>query len=138
MTATQLERLLELAAAGQLVVAAVNLGLVRLLRWRAELERLPLLMRQVFQVHVWFISLTLIIFALLTWRFAAQMAAGTNAVCTWLAAAVGMFWGVRTLIQVAYYSPSHWRGKLDRTMIHVLLFVLYGGIATVYLTAAFR
>ncbi|PYK61114.1 MAG: hypothetical protein DME21_09985 [Verrucomicrobia bacterium] len=36
------------------------------------------------------------------------------------------------------YSSSHWRGRLDRTLIHLALLLTYGGLAAVYLTAAFR
>ena len=136
MTARQLEWLLEIAAAAQLIVSVVNLWLVRLLGWRVQLERLPLLMREVFRVHTWFISVTLTIFAVMTWRFASEMATGANAACVWLAALVAVFWGFRTVLQMAYYSASHWRGKLGRTAIHVTLLVVYGGMALVYGLAA--
>ena len=127
-----------LAAAGvaQLGVAIVNLGVVRLLRWKGELARLPLLMREVFQVHVWFISLTLAIFGSTTVRFARELAIGRNPALTWLAAAIAIFWSVRVVIQVAYYSASHWRGNKARLLIHLLLLVVYGGMALVYAMAA--
>jgi len=58
--------LLETAAALQMAIAALNLFLVRILKWREDMARMPLLLRQVFQVHLWFISFTLAIFAVLT------------------------------------------------------------------------
>ena len=64
------------AAIGQICIACLNFTLIRILRWKEELTRVPLLMREVFHVHVWFISITLLIFALLTWRFTREMAAG--------------------------------------------------------------
>jgi hypothetical protein len=133
-----LEWLLRLSAAAQMGVAAVNFSTARLLKWNEPLERMPLLLRQVFWVHAWFVSLVLAIFAVLTWRFAPEMAGGSDAACAWLAAGIGLVWGLRTLAQVAYYSPVHWRGNPGRTVIHVFLFVVYGGMSVSYLVAASR
>ena len=125
------------AAVLQCGIAMLNLFLVPLLKFQPELVRAPLLLREIFHVHAWFISLTLSIFATLTFRFAREIAFGSNELGRWLAAAIGIFWGVRTVLQVAYYSSSHWRGRLDRTLVHVALLLLYGGFAAVYLWAAF-
>lgn len=133
-----LEWLLRLSALAQLGVAAVNFSTARLLGWREPIERMPLLLRQVFWVHAWFVSVALVLFAVMTWRFAPEMAAGSDAPCAWLAAGIGVVWGLRTVAQVAYYSPQHWRGQRGRTVIHVVLFVVYGGMSLSYLAAAYR
>ena len=133
----KLELVLYIVAAGQLGIAIVNLFLVRLLDWRAEVERMPLLVREVFTVHAWFISATLAIFAAVTLRFAPDFAAASHEVFRWLAGGIGSFWALRTVLQVTYYSSSHWRGRRDRTIIHIILLGLYGGFAGAYLTAAF-
>ena len=125
--------LLEAAALLQVGIAALNLFLVRLLHWREDLLRMPLLLREVFRIHAWFISITLAIFAVLTWRFAPQMAGGADPVCRWLAAAIGLFWTIRTTLQITYYSSSHWRGRPGRTLVHISLLVVYGGFALLYL-----
>lgn len=129
---------LQLAAAAQFGIALLNLAIPRILAWQDDLGRLPLLIREVFQVHLWFISITVAIFAILTWRFSGDMAAGTDEACRWLAAAIGFFWATRTVLQLGYYSSSHWRGKAALTGIHVALLVVYGGLASIYLTAALR
>jgi hypothetical protein len=135
---TVLVWLLRLSAIAQLGVAAINFSTPRLLKWEEAIERMPLLLRQVFWVHAWFVSLVLAIFGVLTWRFAPEMAAGSNAACAWLAAGIGLVWALRTVAQVAYYSPEHWRGQAGRTFIHVFLFVVYGGMSVSYLVAAWR
>lgn len=127
---------LQLAAAAQLGIAALNLCLPRLLGWKDDLARLPLLIREVFHVHAWFISVTLVIFAVMTWRFAGDMASGASAACRWLAACIGVFWAVRTVLQVTWYSGSHWRGQPGRTVIHIALLAIHGGFAIVYGKAA--
>ena len=131
-----LPTLLTLCAALQIAAAALNLFLIRLLNWKEDLERLSLLPRQVFLVHLWFISLTLLIFGGLTWRFAEEIAGGSNAVASWLAGGIALFWGVRTVIQMTYYSSRHWRGNPARTMVHIGLLIVYGGMAATYGAAA--
>src|SRR5437867_3351994 len=128
--------LLQAAAALQASVAVINLFLVRLLHWRDDLVRQPLLLREVFQVHLWFISITLGVFAVVTWRFASDISQAAHPLCRWLAAGIGIFWGIRCVMQFAYYSSSHWRGHAGRTIAHVLLLIVYGGMALVYLSAA--
>ena len=137
----KLESLLELglrvAAVAQLAIAVINLSLVRLMSWRAELERMPLLIREVFSVHVIFITIAVGIFAVLTWRFAAEIATGDGPLATWLATAIGIFWTTRSMLQWTHYSRSHWRGDRTRTSLHWLLFLGYGALGVLYLGAAF-
>jgi len=132
-----LSSLLRIAAAAQLAIALLNLFLVRLLDWKADLDRLPLLLREVFHVHCWFISITLAIFGLTTLRHAEAMAESSNEACRWLTAGIGIFWAIRTVLQVTYYSGSHWRGRPVRTAMHVALLATYGGLALVYSLSAF-
>ena len=136
--ASNLQFFLRAAAAVQVAVAVLNLVLVRFLKWKDSLEQLPLLLRQVFMVHLWFISLTVAIFGVMTWRFDAMMAAGSDPACVWLSGAIGFFWGLRTVIQIAYYSPSHWRGHTGRTIVNIGCLVVYGGMTLVYLLATAR
>ena len=133
-----LSSLLRIAAAAQLAIALLNLFLVRLLDWKADLDRMPLLLREVFHVHCWFISITLGIFGATTLRFADAMAASGNEACRWLSAGIGIFWAIRTVLQVTYYSASHWRGRPVRTAMHVALLATYGGLALVYSFSAIR
>lgn len=129
--------LLIAAAVGQLLIALINLRLDRLLEWQKDLATLPLLLREVFTVHKWFITITLMIFGILTLRFAGDIASGGNEIAAWLAAGIGIFWAIRTAIQWGYYDWSHWRGQPARIAVHWILTVAYGGAAAVYLFAAF-
>lgn len=133
-----LPQFLTAAAIGQIAVAFVNLRLDRLLNWAPELDKLSLLLREVFYVHKWFISITLLIFGIITWRFAGELGSGASELARWLAAGIGLFWLIRTGIQWFYYDWSHWRGKAGRTAIHGILTVCYGGCGVVYLAAAFQ
>ena len=134
---THLDLFLRAAAMGQFAVAVLNLWLIRIMKWKNDLDQMPLLIREVFHIHCLFISLTLSVFAVLTWRFADDMASAASPLSIWLAAAIGLFWLIRSLMQWSHYSPIHWRGDRIRTAIHFLLFLGYGALATVYFAAAF-
>ena len=133
---TTIELALLTSAFGQGCVAVLNLNLPRLMGWKPELTKMPLLLREVFQIHALFISITLTIFALLTGRFAHEIAVGAEPVYRWLASGIGIFWGIRAILQVTYYSSSHWRGIPSRTAVHIVLLTVYGAWAGIYLLAA--
>jgi hypothetical protein len=126
--------LLWLVALGQAMIAVLNLFLARLLHWEEAVGRMPQLVREVFHVHTWYISLTLAIFATLTWRFAPELR--VLPLGHWLAGAIAIFWGLRVLIQLGYYSGEHWRGQPSRLAVHVILLFVYGGFTLVYAAAA--
>lgn len=132
-----MSRILEIAlwwtATGQALVALLNLNLVSILGWKAEVSRMSTLVREVFQIHTWFISLTLFIFAIMTWRFGPVMISGEEATARWLAMAIGAFWGLRAVLQVTHYSAAHWRGDSARTIIHYTLLFVYAAWAAIYL-----
>lgn len=130
-----LETGLILAAVGQLCIAMLNFALIRIMRWKDDLARVSLLVREVFQIHVWFISITLLIFSAFTFRFAGEMAAGSAPVYRWVACSIASFWAIRAILQITYYSSSHWRGIASRTAVHVILLIVYSGFAAVYFAA---
>jgi hypothetical protein len=138
MKLLNLEFFLRVAALAQLAVVVLNLFLVRIMNWRRDLNAMPLLIREVFQIHMYFISITLAVFGALTWRFAADMAAAAHPLCVWLAIGIGVFWAIRSVMQWSHYSAIHWRGDRLRTAIHWMLFVGYGAFAAIYFTAANR
>jgi hypothetical protein len=131
------ENALRAAALVQFAVAILNLLLIRIMKWKPDLDRTPLLIHEVFRIHVVFIAITLSIFAVLTWRFAVEIADAVSPLAIWLAAAIGLFWLLRSAMQWLHYSASHWRGDALRTVIHWALFVGYVAMASVYLAAAF-
>lgn len=133
-----LETLLRFVALLQFGLAILSLLLPRILDWKPDIARMPLLIRQVFEIHGWFIAITLVIWAVLTWRFAPEMANVPTELTRWLCAAIGLFWGVRCVMQWTHYSAAHWWGIPSRTVIHFVLTFGYGAWATVYFMAAFQ
>src|SRR4029079_7267087 len=103
------------------------------MKWKPDLEPAPLIIREVFRIHLIFISITLSIFGALSWRFAYAMASASSPLTIWLAVAIGFFWLVRAAMQWLHYSASHWRGDGLRTVILWGLFFRFGAMATVSL-----
>jgi hypothetical protein len=132
-----LETALRAVALAQLAVAILNLFLIHIMKWKPDLERAPLLIGEVFRIHVVFISITLSIFGTLTWRFAYEIARASTPLAIWLAVAIGLFWLARSAMQWLHYSASHWHGNSLRTLIYWTLFLGYGAMALVYFAAAF-
>ena len=64
-----LDKILIAAAIGQLMIALINLRLDKMLNWGPELKRLPDLLQEVFTVHKWFITITLVIFGGMVERY---------------------------------------------------------------------
>ncbi|TLD72616.1 hypothetical protein FEM03_00635 [Phragmitibacter flavus] len=130
-----LDLLLRFVALLQLALAVLNLFIARILNWKPEVDAMSPLVRDVFIIHGWFITITVAMFGILTWRFAPEMAHAPTELSRWLCAAIGIFWGIRCVLQWLHYSPAHWQGKPGRTFIHWLLFVGYFAWTTVYFFA---
>ncbi len=131
-----LEWLLIAAAVGQLIIAVINLRLIKLLGWEDDLANMSLLVREVFHVHKWFISIIMVIFAVLTLRFPGDLAGGSE-LGRWLAGAIGAFWGIRTWMQWGFYSACHRHESRGKLAVHWTLTICYGGAALAYLCGAF-
>lgn len=123
-------------AAGQLLVAFLNLFLVRLMHWEKAVEAMPLLVREVFQVHKYFITITVALFGIWTILFIGEIVGAATPMARALAGGIAFFWSVRAVIQITYYSPTHWRGKIPETAVHMILIAAYGGLGIVYGCAA--
>ncbi len=101
------------AAVGQLVLTLLNLRLDKLLHWETELKSLSLLLREVFYVHKWFISITMAIFGVVTLKFAGEMSEGLIPMGRWLAVpltfiAVQIGWAI---FRAGFREFARLRGK---------------------------
>ena len=125
--------LLHLRIVGLLMawLAAVNLFVPKVFRWREELASISLLNRQIFQVHGMFIVLTLALFSALLLTAADALLEPTRLSRAMLAG-LTIFWGLRMLAQWFVYSPEIWRGHRFNTVMHYLFSTLW-----IYVTGVF-
>ncbi|MFF2043604.1 hypothetical protein ACFVVX_24615 [Kitasatospora sp. NPDC058170] len=128
-----------LSLEGQLrLVGAVLVGvglfhalLPRVIGWPADLAGTTLLTRQVSYAHLFFIALTCVLLGLLPLCLAPDLLAGTPLGTALLAGQV-LFWGIRWLLEFAYFSPGLWRGDALRTAGHIALSVLWTWVTAVF------
>ncbi len=89
----------------QLFIVAANFFAPRMLGYRESLAGAAPLVRQVFTVHALFIVLVLAAFASACFLFTPELAGASRlgrALSTFLAA----FWGLRFVLQLAYYDRN--------------------------------
>ena len=82
--------LLWIAGLVQIVIASVNLFLPAKLKYRENLSRVSPIIRQIFVVHSFYIVGVVLLFALMTFGFAEELASG-HGLGRFLAAAIAVF-----------------------------------------------
>jgi hypothetical protein len=124
---------LHLRAAGGLLIliGLAHLPYYWILGWKDELPRLTPLTRQIFLVHVFFLSLWLVFLGaaslVFPWAFLEP-----NAMVRLVLAGTALTWGVRFAFQLAIYDPAHWRGNTGRTLAHFGFLGIWAYLAAVY------
>ena len=125
--------LLNLRVAGVIiaVLVVVNLFVPSRFGWRAEMARLSLLNRQIFQAHSVFLIVTLALSSALLLTLADALLEPTR-LSRALLAGLTIFWGLRMFMQWWFYSPKIWRGNRFFTTMHVVFSMTW-----IYMTAVF-
>jgi len=133
MTIAPAVLLLNLRVAGVILAAlvAVNLFVPSRFGWRAEMARLSLLNRQIFQAHSVFLIVTLALSSALLLTSADALLEPTR-LSRALLVGLTIFWGLRMLMQWWFYSPDIWRGNRFFTTMHVVFSMTW-----IYMTAVF-
>ncbi len=121
---------LRLAGAAILVLAALYPIYPRRFRWSEQLQRVELLTRQVFWVHIGFIIILLVLQGVLLAGFPRLLLAPNGAATALL---VGMlaFWLYRLVAQLFVYDPALWRGRPEHLLVHVVFTLLWLAISAV-------
>ena len=125
--------LFNLRAAGVVLAAlvVVNLFVPSRFGWRADMAKLSLLNRQIFQAHSVFLILTLALSSALLLTNADALLQPSR-LSRAILIGLTIFWGVRMLMQWFFYSPDIWRGNRFFTTMHVVFSTVW-----IYMTAVF-
>jgi hypothetical protein len=121
---------LRAAGAAMLVLAALYPIYPRRFRWAEQLQRVELLTRQVFWVHIGFIVLLLVLQGILLVGFPHLLLAPDGAATALL---IGMlaFWLYRLVAQLFVYDPDLWRDRPAHLLVHVVFTLLWLAISAV-------
>jgi hypothetical protein len=119
----------------------IGLGLLhavfpRYFRWREETAGLTLLTRQILHIHTFFIGLTVLLMGLLCVTSASDLIRTPlgRRICLGL----GVFWGIRLVLQFCGYSSRLWRGKPFETAMHLLFSALWVSLTALFLWISMR
>ena len=117
-----------------MALALIHIPFPKYFEWKEELKSLSLINRQMMEVHTFFIALMVFLMGLLSFSQAESLLNTDlgRIVCLGMA----IFWGIRLIFQLFVYSPKLWRGKVFETTIHVVFFLLWCYITSVYTIAA--
>ena len=113
-----------------LVLAALYPIYPRRFRWAEQLQRVELLTRQVFWVHIGFIVLLLVLQGLLLAGFP-RLVLAPNGAATALLVGMLAFWLYRLVAQLFVYDPELWRGRPTHRLVHVVFTLLWLAISAV-------
>ncbi|HEY6269323.1 MAG TPA: hypothetical protein VIX11_13560 [Candidatus Acidoferrum sp.] len=121
-----------LAGFVQVAIASANLFIPKKLNYRENLSRVAPIIRQVFVVHSVYIVGVVLLFAVVTFGFAPELASGRG-LGRFLAASMAIFWLFRTPVQLLYYDASLRRtnrlGDVAFTSAALFLTIAYGAAA---------
>ena len=113
-----------------IVLSMIHLIFPRYFAWQTELRSISLINRQMMYVHTFFIAFVVFMIGVLCLTSFSELI-GTD-LGRKISLGIGIFWGVRLIIQFIGYSPKLWRGKMFETWMHVVFSGLW-----VYLTGVF-
>lgn len=123
-----------LAGFVQVAIATANLFIPKKLNYQENLSRVAPIIRQIFVVHSVYIVGVVLLFAAVTFGFAAELASGRG-LGRFLAAAMALFWLCRAPVQLLYYDASLRRtnraGDVAFTLAALFLTTTYGAAAFV-------
>jgi hypothetical protein len=117
----------------ELAIAFANFTLPRKLKYQENLSHVTPMVRQIFAVHSAYIVGVVLLFAVITFGFTADLVGGQG-LGRFLAAAMALFWFCRVPIQLFYYDPVLRR---DNRMGDIAITVALLFLAGTYATAAF-
>jgi hypothetical protein len=97
--------LIWIGGAIQLLDALANLAVPQRIRSRENLKRISPIVRQVFWSHWFYIMFVLVIFSMMCFLFAADLAGGSS-IGRFLSGALAVFWVLRVPIQLYWFDEG--------------------------------
>jgi hypothetical protein len=129
-----LQKCLWIAAMIQMAIFLANFYLPFKLQYRKNISPMAPFFRQVFITHAAYITGVVLLFSVITFAFAPDLASG-HGLGQFLATALCLFWLARIPLQLFYYDKQIRRanrlGDIAMTLALIFLAITYGAAATV-------
>jgi hypothetical protein len=124
-----LQKCLWIAAMIQMAMFLANFYLPFKLQYRTNISALAPLIRQIFITHAAYIAGVVLLFSVITFAFAPDLASG-HGLGQFLASTLCIFWFIRIPLQLFYYDKPIRRanrlGDIAMTLALIFLVVTYG------------
>lgn len=119
-----IETALWVAGAVQMAIFAANFYVPQKLQYRQGISGAPKIIRQVFYVHAGYVAGVVLLFALISFLFAPDLASGAG-LGRFIAAGICVFWACRVPLQAFYYDAEVRRSNRwgDVAMLSALVFL---------------
>jgi hypothetical protein len=131
------QQLILLAGVGQLVLAAASLTIPGVLGWRAELQKVRRLTRQVFWTYSGYIWATNVAFGLISAIFPDELLNGSSLAAS-VTGFIALYWGARCLIQWCWFdrrdAPQGWHV----IVAEIALNFLFVALTAIYASACWQ
>ena len=119
-----------------IALALVHVIFPRYFDWVNELKPLSLVNREMMYVHTFFIALAVLLIGLLCFTSPTELVQTVlgKRICLGL----GIFWGIRLVIQFIGYSAQLWRGKRFETTIHIVFACFWAYLTFIFFSIYFN
>lgn len=122
---------LKLAGALLVALGVAHSAFGRYFKWDQQLAALPLLTRQIFLVHCFFISLSVILIGAGTLFFTRALL-GSGILSRVVLTGMLVFWIARSIVQFFAYDSAIWRGNRFYTFMHVVFCIFWTYVVLTY------
>lgn len=119
-----------------IALALIHIFFPKYFNWKAELNSLSLMNRQMMTVHTFFIAFTVFLMGLLCVTSATEIIE-TN-LGRKIALGFGVFWLIRLYTQIFVYSSKLWKAKKFETSMHILFTLFWGYFSFLFFTIYFK
>jgi hypothetical protein len=124
------------AAIGQLAVLIASVQAPARLGWKQDIAKLTRFNQKVFWVYGFYILLSIVSFAVLTFCLHDLLLAG-DAAARGLAGFIAIFWSVRVLVDIFWYDHRDWPPGNTLVAGHAMVTSLFCSLAAVYWLVVF-
>jgi hypothetical protein len=114
------------------ILAFVHAAFPSYFNWKKELKQLSLINRQLMEVHTFFIGLMVLLMGVLC--FSSSFELVHTGFGKRISLGLGLFWGLRLIVQFFGYSSKLWKGKKFETIVHILFSFFWAYLTYVFFT----
>ncbi len=119
-----------------MLLAGIHVIFPKYFNWKTELAGLSIMNRQMMYVHSFFIALTVLLMGLLCFFCSTDLV--STPLGDKISLGLGIFWGIRFVIQLFGYSAKIWKGKSFETFVHILFTFFWAYLCWVFFTIGIK